>query len=52
MKSYGDFKTQEAIQQQMVKAKKNERANTLKEIKLLCKSFCFTAEILERSLVE
>ena len=36
----------------MVKAKKNERANTLKEVKRLCKEFGFTAEMLEDSLLE
>ena len=33
----------EAIQQQMAKAKKNEHANALKEVKRLCKVFGFTA---------
>ena len=32
----------EAIQQQMVEAKKNDRANALKEVKHLCKEFGFT----------
>ena len=36
----------------MVKAKKNERANTLKEVKRLCKEFGFTGEMLKGSLVE
>ena len=53
MKSYDELKTDmEAIQQQMVEAKKNERANTLKEVKRLCKEFGFTAEMLKGSLVE
>ena len=38
MKSYDELKAEmEAIQQQMVEAKKNERANALKEVKRLCK---------------
>jgi hypothetical protein len=36
----------------MNKAKKNERANALKEVKRLCKEFGFTAEILKGSLAE
>jgi hypothetical protein len=44
-----EIKTEmEAIQQQMVEAKKNERANPLKEVKRLCKEFGFTAGMLER----
>ena len=40
MKSYDELKAEmEAIQQQMVEAKKNERANALKEVKPLCKEF-------------
>jgi len=42
----------EAIQQQMVEAKKNERANALKEVKRLCKEFGFTAGMLKGSLAE
>ena len=53
MKSYDELKAEmEAIQQQMVEAKKNERANTLKEVKCLCKEFGFTAGILRGSLAE
>lgn len=36
-----------AIQQQMAEAKKNERANALKEVKRLCKGFGFTAGMLK-----
>lgn len=36
----------------MFEAKKNERDNTLKEVKRLCKEFGFTAEMLKGSLVE
>ncbi|EBA02915.1 hypothetical protein RB2150_03084 [Rhodobacterales bacterium HTCC2150] len=42
----------EAIQQQMVGAKKNERANELKEVKRLCKEFGLTAGMLKGALVE
>jgi len=41
----------EAIQQQMVEAKKNERANALKEVKRLCKEFGYTAGMLKGALV-
>ena len=40
----------EAIQQQMVAAKKNERANAPKEIKRLCKEFEFNACMPKGSL--
>jgi len=40
------------IQQQMVEAKKNERANALKEVKRLCKEFGFTAGMLKGSLAK
>ena len=44
MKSYDELKSEmETIQKQMVEAKKNERANALKEVKRLCKEFGFTA---------
>jgi hypothetical protein len=36
----------------MVEAKKNERANSLKEVKRLCKEFEFTAGMLKDSLAE
>ena len=53
MKSYNGLKAEmEAIQQQMVEAKKNERANAVKEVKRLCKQFGFTAGILKGSLTE
>jgi hypothetical protein len=53
MKSYEELKTEmEAIQQQMLEAKKNERANALKEVKRPCKEFGFTAGMLKGSLVE
>ena len=53
MKSYDELKAEmEAIQQQMVEAKKNERANALKEVKRLCKEFGFTTGMLKGSLAE
>ena len=53
MKSYDELKAEiEAIQQQIVKAKKNERANALKEEKRLCKEFDFTAGMLKGALAE
>jgi len=53
MKSYDELKTEmEAIQQQMVQAKKSERANALKEVKCLYKEFGFTAGMLKGSLAE
>ena len=50
MKSYDELKAEmEAIQQQMVEAKKNERANALKEVKRLCKEFyCWHVERFTR----
>ena len=48
-KSYDELEAKmEAIQQQMVEAKRNERANALKEVKRLCKEFGFTAGMLGR----
>ena len=53
MKSYDELKTEmEDIQQQMVEAKKNVRAYTLKEVKRLCKKFGFTAGMLKGSIAE
>ena len=53
MKSYDELKAEmEAIQPQMVEAKKNERTNALKEVKQLCKEFGFTAEMLKGSMAE
>ena len=46
MKSYVKLKAEiESIQQLMVEAKKNERANALKDVKRLRKEFGFTAGI-------
>ena len=53
MKSYNELKAEmETIQQQTVEAKKNERANVLKEVKRLFKKFGFTAGMLKGSLAE
>ena len=50
---YDELKAEmEAIQQQMVEAKKNERANALKEAKRLCKEFGFTAGMLKGALAK
>ena len=52
-KSYDELKAEmAAIEQQMAEAKKNERANALKEVKRLCKEFGFTARMLKGSLAE
>ena len=53
MKSYDQLKAEmDAIQQQMAEAKKNERANALKEVKRLCKEFGFTAGMLNGVLAQ
>ena len=53
MKSYDELKAEmEAVQQQIVEVKKNERANALKEVKHLFKEFGFTAEMLNDTLAE
>ena len=53
MKSYDELKAEmETIQQQMTEAKKNERANALKEVKRLCKEFGFPAGMLKGSIAD
>ena len=53
MKSYDELKVEmEAIQQQMVEARKNERTSALKEVKRLCKEFGFTAGMLKGALAK
>ena len=53
MKSYDELKAEmETIQQQMAKAKKNERADAVKEVKRLCKEFGFTAGIFKGALAK
>ena len=53
MKSYDELKAEmEAIQQQMAKAKKNERAEALKTVKRLCKELGFTAGMLKGALAK
>ena len=48
MKSYDELKAEmEAIQQQMVEAKKNERANALKEVKRLFKELGFATRMFK-----
>ena len=51
MKSCDELKVEmEAIQQQMVGANQDERANALKEVKRLCKKFGFTTGMPKGSL--
>ena len=51
MKYYDELKAgMEAIQQQLIEVKKNQLANALKQVKRLCKEFCFTNSILKGSL--
>ena len=53
MKFYEELKGEmKAIQQQMVEAEKNERANALKEVKRRFKEFDFIAGMLKGSLAE
>ena len=53
MKSYDELKAEmETIQQQMAEAKNNDCANSLKEVKRLCKEFGFTAGMLKGSITE
>ena len=53
MKSYDELKAEmETIQEQMYEAKKNERANALKEVKRLCKEFGFIAGMLKGALAK
>ena len=40
------------MQQQMVEAKKNERADALKEVKRFCKEFGFIVGMLKGALAE
>ena len=52
MKSYDELKAEMEAKKQMVEAKKNKRANALKEVKRLCKEFGFTAGMLKVSLAK
>ena len=53
MKSYDELKAEmEAIQQQMVEAKKNESESALVKVKRLSKEYGFNARILQGSLTE
>ena len=42
----------EEIQKQMFEANKNEHANALKDVKLVCKEFGFTSGMHKGSLAE
>lgn len=53
MKLYGELRAEmEAIQQQIVEAKRNERANALKDVKLACKEYFYSSGMLKGSLAE
>ena len=53
MQSYDKLKAEmESLKQQMVEAKKRERAEAFKKVKELCKEFGFTAGMLKRALAE
>ena len=53
IKSYDELKDKmEVIQKRMTEAKRNERTNTLKEVKRLCKEFGFTAGMLKGALAK
>ena len=53
MKSYDELKAEmEAIQPQMVKAKKSERTVALKKVKELCKEFGFKVGMLKCALAK
>ncbi len=53
MKSYDELKAEmETLQQQMVEAKKRERAEALKKVKELCREFGFTAGMLKGALAD
>ena len=53
MKSYDELKADmEVLQQKMVEAKKNERADALKTVKRLCKEFGFTPGMLKGALAK
>ena len=53
MKSYDELKAEmEAIQQQMVEAKKNKRTNLVLKLRLLCKEFGFNVGMFKGALPE
>ena len=53
MKSYDELKAEmEVLQQLVVEAKKNERADALQEVKRLCKEFGFTTGMLKGALAK
>ena len=53
MKSYDELRAEmEVIQKMIVEAKKNKYANTLKEVKCLCRECGFFACMLKGSLSE
>lgn len=53
MKYYGGLKAEmEAIQQQVVESKKNERAGELKQFTLFCKESCFAPGAMNSFIAE
>ena len=52
MKCCDEFKTEMEAIQPMVEAKKDERVNSLKEVKRICKGFGFTAGMLKGALAK
>jgi hypothetical protein len=51
MKSYKEIRAEiDALEIELEKAKKEERANALNEVKRLCKEFGFTAGMLKGAL--
>ena len=49
---FGGMEPSDVAKLRELEAKKNERANALKEVKRLCKEFGFTASMLKGSLAE
>ena len=53
MKSYEELKSEmKQLENQMVSARKRERADALKQVRKLCKEFGFTAGMLKASLAQ
>jgi DNA-binding protein H-NS len=53
MKTYSELKSEmDNLEAQMEEAKKRERAEALKKVKLLCKEFGFTAGMLQGVLAK
>ncbi len=51
MKSYEELRAEmDALEKEMVEAKKRERSEALKKVRSLCKEFGFTAGMLKGAL--